>query len=155
MLLSSAYRTKRCPRRSNSRSSSSSTRLLNRGERGPPWGVPSTLGLTNPFSITPAFRNARMSFNSRLSPTRFAICPISLSWFTRSKRPVKSTLLSVFPKTLDHQLPDVKGVGRPIFLDHPKLLGDQEFGVSTRHAKCVRHVSVRTACEKGGPNECV
>src|SRR4030088_207378 len=48
MLLSSAYRTKRCPRRSNSRSSSSSTRLLNRGESGPPWGVPSTLGLTNP-----------------------------------------------------------------------------------------------------------
>src|SRR6266849_5250300 len=77
MLLSSAYRTKRCPRRSNSRSSSSSTRLLNSGESGPPWGVPSTLGLTNPFSITPAFRNARMSFNSRLSSTRFAICPIS------------------------------------------------------------------------------
>jgi hypothetical protein len=37
--------------------SSSSTRLLNRGERGPPCGVPSTLGLTNPFSITPALRN--------------------------------------------------------------------------------------------------
>ena len=36
-------------------------------------GVPSTLGLTNPFSITPAFKNARMSFNSRLSSTRLAI----------------------------------------------------------------------------------
>src|SRR5256885_1450713 len=45
MLLSSAYRTKRWPRRSNSRSSSSSTRLLSSGESGPPCGVPSTLGL--------------------------------------------------------------------------------------------------------------
>src|SRR5207302_11199726 len=44
-----------------------------RGVLGPPWGVPSTLGLTNPPSITPAFRNARMSFRSRLSSTRLAI----------------------------------------------------------------------------------
>src|SRR6267378_4343675 len=35
MLLSSAKRTKRCPRRSNSRSSSSSTRLLSSGEITP------------------------------------------------------------------------------------------------------------------------
>src|SRR5262244_1994105 len=77
MLLSSAKRTKRCPRRSISRSSSSSTRLLSSGESGPPCGVPSTLGLTNPFSITPAFKNARMSFSSRLSSIRLAICPIS------------------------------------------------------------------------------
>src|SRR2546426_12725211 len=62
MLLSSAYLTKRCPRRSSSRSSSSSTRFDSSGESGPPCGVPSTLGLTNPFSITPAFKNARMSF---------------------------------------------------------------------------------------------
>src|SRR5215472_14780423 len=60
-------------------SSSSSTRLLSSGESGPPCGVPSTLGLTNPFSITPAFKKARMSFSSRLSSTRLAICPISLS----------------------------------------------------------------------------
>src|SRR5215216_4151987 len=73
MLLSSAYRTKRWPRRSNSRSSSSSTRLLSSGESGPPCGVPSTLGLTSPFSITPVLRNARMSFSSRLSSTRLAI----------------------------------------------------------------------------------
>ncbi len=46
--------------------------LLRSGSHGPPCGVPSTLGLTSPFSITPAFRNARMSFNSRLSPTRLA-----------------------------------------------------------------------------------
>src|SRR5215469_13321140 len=86
MLQSSAYRTKRWPRRSNSRSSSSSTRLLSSGESGPPCGVPSTLGLTNPFSITPAFKNARMSFSSRLSSIRLAICPISLSCETRSKK---------------------------------------------------------------------
>src|SRR5438093_7180952 len=66
MLLSPAYLTQPGPRRSSSRSSSSSTRLLSRGESGPPCGAPSTLGLTNPFSITPAFQNARMSFNSRL-----------------------------------------------------------------------------------------
>src|SRR5712671_1588927 len=53
MLHSSAQRTKRCPRRSNSRSSSSSTRLLGSGQNGSPCGVPSTLGLTSPFSITP------------------------------------------------------------------------------------------------------
>src|SRR5437016_121544 len=50
MLQSSAYRTNRCPRRSSSRSSSSSTRLLSKGESGPPCRVPSTLGLTSPFS---------------------------------------------------------------------------------------------------------
>jgi len=44
-----------------------------RGVIRPPCGVPSTLGLTNPFSITPASKNARMSFNSRLSATRLAI----------------------------------------------------------------------------------
>src|ERR1700675_637338 len=56
MLQSSAYRTKRWPRRSNSRSSSSSTRLLSSGESGPPCGVPSTLGLTSPISITPGIQ---------------------------------------------------------------------------------------------------
>src|SRR4029077_19607511 len=44
---------KRCSQYSSSRSSSSSTRLLSSGESGPPCGVPSTLGLTSPFSITP------------------------------------------------------------------------------------------------------
>src|SRR2546428_13942714 len=82
MLQSSAYRTKRCPRRSSSRSSSSSTRLLSKGESGPPCGVPSTLGLTSPFSITPAFKNARMSFSvlllrelllHQLSTSRFGL----------------------------------------------------------------------------------
>src|SRR5580698_751615 len=56
MLQSSAYRTKRWPRRSNSRSSSSSTRLLSSGESGPPCGVPSTLGLTNPILHHPGIQ---------------------------------------------------------------------------------------------------
>src|SRR5207302_5176473 len=46
MLQSSAYRQKRSPRRANSLSRSSSTRLLKRGESGPPCGVPSSTGLT-------------------------------------------------------------------------------------------------------------
>src|SRR5271169_3538723 len=46
MLQSSAYRQKRCPRRLSSLSRSSSTRLLRRGESGPPCGVPSSTGLT-------------------------------------------------------------------------------------------------------------
>src|SRR5271154_4226278 len=57
--LSSAYRVNRRPLRSNSRSNSSSTILLSKGDNGPPCGVPSSTGPTNPFSITPAFRNAR------------------------------------------------------------------------------------------------
>jgi hypothetical protein len=32
-------------------------------------------GLTNPFSISHAFKNARLSVNRRLSPTGLAICP--------------------------------------------------------------------------------
>src|SRR5262249_49682 len=111
MLLSSAYRTKRCPRRSNSRSSSSSTRLLNRGERGPPCGVPSTLGLTNPFSITPAFKNARMSFNSRLSSTRLAIRPNQFvvidsieKFFQWGKRPVPPPLQNLHDRLLDETI---------------------------------------------------
>ena len=63
---------------------------LSRGERDRLAASPLTLGLTNPFSITPAFRNARMSFSSRLSSTRLAIWPISLSWLTRSKNFSKS-----------------------------------------------------------------
>ena len=49
------------------RSRSSSSRFDNSGERGPPCGVPSNVSLNSPFSITPAFKNARISFNSRLS----------------------------------------------------------------------------------------
>src|SRR6516165_428603 len=61
MLQSSAYRQKRRPRRVSSLSRSSSTRLLRRGESGPPCGVPSSTGLTRPSSITRDLRNARMS----------------------------------------------------------------------------------------------
>src|SRR6266852_1098055 len=34
------------------------------GERGPPCGVPSLAGLTSPFSIIPARKNARISFSN-------------------------------------------------------------------------------------------
>ncbi len=53
--------------------------LLSKGDKGPPCGVPSSTGLTSPSSITPAVRNARISFNNRLSLTRSAILAISLS----------------------------------------------------------------------------
>src|SRR5229473_4009606 len=36
------------------------------GERGPPCGVPSLAGLTSPFSIIPARKNARISFSNPL-----------------------------------------------------------------------------------------
>src|SRR5579863_650106 len=85
MLQSSAYRTKQCLRRSNSRSSSSSTRFDNSGDKGPPCGVPSSTGPTSPFSITPAVRNARINLSALLSATRRATAAISLSWLTRSK----------------------------------------------------------------------
>src|SRR3954447_8754095 len=53
---SSAERTNRWPRRSNSRSSSSRTRFDNKGERGPPCGAPSRLLSKSPLSSTPAVR---------------------------------------------------------------------------------------------------
>ena len=62
MLQSSAYRQNRWPRRVNSWSNSSSTRLLNRGDSGPPCGAPSVVGLTKSFSMTPTSRNARINF---------------------------------------------------------------------------------------------
>src|SRR5882672_313915 len=66
MLQSSAYRTNRCPRRSNSRSSSSSTRLLSSGESGPPCGVPST-----PKCQTSARERWISARRRELLPTRY------------------------------------------------------------------------------------
>jgi len=51
----------------------------NKGYNGPPCGVPAAVGLTNPFSNTPAVRNARSNFKRRLSLIRFARVAISLS----------------------------------------------------------------------------
>jgi hypothetical protein len=51
----------------------------NKGDNGPPCGVPAVSGLTNPCSNTPAVRNARISFKTRLSLIRWAILAISLS----------------------------------------------------------------------------
>jgi hypothetical protein len=56
MLQSSAYRTKRCLRRSSSRSSSSSTMFDRCGESGPPCGVPSSAGLTKHVLQNPHFQ---------------------------------------------------------------------------------------------------
>src|SRR6202166_4542036 len=64
---------------SSSRSSSSSTMFDRRGESGPPCGVPSSAGLTSPFSITPTFKNAPINRSTLLSVTRRAIDAISLS----------------------------------------------------------------------------
>jgi len=38
----------------------------NKGDKGPPCGVPSSTGLTNPPSITPARRKARIQFQQSL-----------------------------------------------------------------------------------------
>src|ERR671920_180707 len=53
MLQSSAYRTNRWPRRSSSRSNSSSTRFDSKGESGPPCGTPSRLSSKSPPLSTP------------------------------------------------------------------------------------------------------
>src|SRR5262249_28387058 len=58
--------------------------------KGPPCGVPSSTALTNPFSMTPACRNARISFSMRLSLILSASFAIRRSWFTRSKNFSKS-----------------------------------------------------------------
>src|ERR1700716_1686299 len=78
MLQSSAYRTNRCPRRSSSRSSSSSTRLLSSGESGPPCRVPSTLGLTNrshslgPVATAGSREKAELEDSKNLNRRQFA-----------------------------------------------------------------------------------
>ena len=54
-------------------------RFTSRGVSGPPCGVPSSTGLTKPFSITPDLRNARTSLSARLSVTRAATRAIKLS----------------------------------------------------------------------------
>src|SRR5450755_2581930 len=66
MLQSSAYRTKPCPRRSNSRSSSSSTRLLNSGESGPPCGVPLYARTNQPVFHHPGIQECPDEFQQPL-----------------------------------------------------------------------------------------
>jgi hypothetical protein len=56
---SSACRTTRSPRRSNSWSNSSSTILLRNGDRGPPCGVPSSTGLARPCALHHPSREKR------------------------------------------------------------------------------------------------
>ena len=56
---------RRCPRRSNSWSSSSSRMFASSGERGPPWGVPSCRSITTPSASTPASRYRRITRSTR------------------------------------------------------------------------------------------
>lgn len=58
---------------------------------GPPWGVPSRVGLIRPPSISPDSRYARISFNTRLSLILLASRYNSLSWLTLSKNFSKFT----------------------------------------------------------------
>jgi hypothetical protein len=51
----------------------------NSGDSGPPCGVPSVRGCTNPSRISPASRNRRISFKTRLSLTCRATRDISTS----------------------------------------------------------------------------
>src|SRR5215469_8081864 len=95
MLQSSAYRANRRSRRSNSRSNSSSTMLLSKGDNGPPWGVPSSTGLTSPPSITPARRNARIRM-CRTPGTK----PVAVF----GKRPVPSALQHLHHRLLDETI---------------------------------------------------
>src|SRR6266700_1317969 len=70
--------------------------LDNRGDNGPPCGVPSLLGVMMPPSNSPACRYLRMRCSTRLSLIFLANRDIRMSWLTRSKN-----LASVHPETLD------------------------------------------------------
>ncbi len=83
--LSSASLTPRGPRRSRAFSRSSSPRCDTRGDRGPPCGVPSSVGLTKPPSRTPACRNPRIRCHPRVSCRLLARVPLRVSWVTRSQ----------------------------------------------------------------------
>ena len=76
---SSAKRTNLSWRFSSSLSNSCNITFDNHGDRGPPCGVPSSVSCTTPSTITPEFKNIRISFRSRLSCTRFAANPIKIS----------------------------------------------------------------------------
>ena len=71
--------------RSSSRSRSVSRMFDSKGDKGPPYGVPSVLTVAIPPSISPAFRYRRISFNTWPSPILCASRDIRMSWLTRSK----------------------------------------------------------------------
>ena len=86
MLQSSAYRTKRSPRRANSQSNSFRTTFDNNGERGPPCGVPSSVATEVPSGITTrALSILPIRTRTLLSWIFSASLPMSRWWFTRSK----------------------------------------------------------------------
>src|SRR5882762_9577710 len=86
------------------------------GERGPPCGVPSSAGLTSPFSITPARKNARISFSNRLSLTLSAIFASNRSWLTRNTHGFR-------PKRSAQTDPAPLGRSARTALDHSEHLG--------------------------------
>lgn len=90
IIMSSAYRTKLCPLRSNSLSSSSKTILDNRGDKELPCGVPFTRWLVSPPLSIPARRNLPISLRTRLSPRRVLNCHNKRSWLTSSKNFARS-----------------------------------------------------------------
>ena len=85
ILQSSANRQNSNPRDSISLSSSSNTRLLNKGLSGLPCVVPSFVGVTTPSFITPLRNVMPTSFSILLSSIRLLSRPIRRSWFTLSK----------------------------------------------------------------------
>ena len=76
---SSAYLTKFNPLASNSLSNSFSIILLSNGLKFPPCGVPTFVGFSTPFSITPALKYFRISETTSPSFIVFPIIFISLS----------------------------------------------------------------------------
>src|SRR5436190_835008 len=61
--------------------------FASRGEATPPCGVPVSVWLTSPSSITPAFSHLRIRRMTRRSPTRCSTKRINHSWLTASKNP--------------------------------------------------------------------
>src|SRR5260370_3815778 len=64
--------------------------FASRGEATLPCGVPVSVWLTSPSSITPAFSHLRIRRMTRRSPTRCSTKRINHSWLTASKNPAMS-----------------------------------------------------------------
>src|SRR6266446_3755362 len=61
--------------------------FASRGEATPPCGVPVSVWVTSPSSITPACSHLRIRRMTRRSPTRCSTKRINHSWLTASKKP--------------------------------------------------------------------
>src|SRR6267154_1314795 len=74
--------------------------FASRGEATPPCGVPVSVWLTSPSSITPAFSHLRIRRMTRRSPTRCSTKRINHSWLTASKNPAMSASNTQFTLVL-------------------------------------------------------